>query len=332
MTPAPSAAGLETAELRERFTVTITDFRGSRHFSLNQVVKHFALGGVVLLAVVLVTGGGAIYWLNGEIDGLNQRRDEVQREHDRLQEEKQELLAAVEDRNRDLIEASQELSQVTEQLGEIEILVGVREPTGDAGQDIHHRLDTAAQTAREKMLILQQVPNGYPVTGRSISSGYGWRKHPITGEKSHHNGVDLRGTRGDSVVATADGVVEWAAFHKSSGLGKLVILRHDYGFRTYYGHLDDVTVGIGDFVEKGQEVGKLGSTGLSSGPHLHYEVRHIYRKLQPKPFLVWGLDNYDSLFQQEDRVKWDSLAKAVKRRLDITGPQLSLRGPASPAN
>ena len=318
--------------MRERFTVTITDFRGSRHFSLNQVVKHFALGGAVLLAVVLVTGGGAIYWLNGEIDGLNQRRDAVQLEHDRLQQEKQDLLAAVENRNRDLMEASEELSHVTEQLGEIEILVGVREPAAENGEDIQRRLDTAAQTAREKMLILQQVPNGYPVPDKGISSGFGWRKHPITGEKSHHNGVDLRGPRGTPVAATADGVVEWAAFHKSSGLGKLVILRHNYGFRTYYGHLDDVTVSTGDFVEKGQEVGKLGSTGLSSGPHLHYEVRHIYRKLEPQPFMAWGLENYDSLFQQEDRVKWDSLAKAVKRRLDVTGPQLSLRGPASPAN
>lgn len=318
--------------MRNRFTVTITDYRGSRHFSLNQMFKGVAVASLVMLAAILIAGGGTIYWLDREIDGLNDRRDEIRAEHDRLQREKQDLLAAVEDRNRDLNAASRELHRVTEALGEIEILVGVRQPTEDTTADVQQRLDTAALTAREKMLILQQVPNGYPVSGRSISSGFGWRKHPITGERSHHNGVDLRGRRGDSVVATADGVVEWAAFHKSSGLGKLVILRHNHGFRTYYGHMDEVSVRTGDFVAKGDLLGKVGSTGLSSGPHLHYEVRHIYRKLKPRPFMAWGLDNYDALFQQEDRVKWDSLASAVKRRLDLTGPRLSLRGPASPAN
>lgn len=316
--------------MRDRFTVTITDFRGARHYSLSQLAKLFAVGSVMVLVLTLVTGGGVIYWLNAEIDRLDVRRNQTEQEYENLLREKTELLATIESKNSELEDASQELAEVNEDLGDIEILIGLKAPENQ--QDIRSRLDTASQTAREKTLMLEQIPNGYPVDKRGITSSFGWRVHPVTHERAFHNGTDLRARRGHPVRATADGVVEWAAFHKRSGLGNLVILRHNFGFRTYYGHMEEVLVRPGDFVEKGTVIGKVGSTGLSSAPHLHYEVRHIYRKLDPSAFLAWSLENYEALFEQEDGVKWDSLAKAVKRRVSNLGPRLSLRGPDSSGN
>jgi murein DD-endopeptidase MepM/ murein hydrolase activator NlpD len=257
---------------------------------------------------------------------------QAQREYQDLRNERHRLLEAVAAKNTELKDASAELTQVNEQLGSIEILIGLKDADQDGG-NIRARLDTAQQTAREKMLMLQQIPSGHPVPDRGITSGFGQRVHPVTGERAFHAGTDLRASRGTPVHATADGVVEWAAFHKRSGLGKLVILRHDFGFRTYFGHLSKIDVRPGDFVAKGDVIGRVGSTGLSSGPHLHYGVRYIYRKLDPEPFLTWSLENYDSLFAEEDGVKWDSLANAVTRRLNaVAGPQLSLRGADSTAN
>ncbi|MBA1146552.1 peptidoglycan DD-metalloendopeptidase family protein [Ectothiorhodospiraceae bacterium WFHF3C12] len=316
--------------MRDRFTVTITDFRGARHYSLSQLAKLLAAGSALVLVLTLLTGGGVIFWLNSEIDRLDARRNQTEQEYQNLLREKRELLGTIEDKNSELKDASQELAEVNEDLGDIEILIGLKAPENQ--QDMRSRLDTASQTAREKTLMLEQIPSGYPVDKRGITSSFGWRVHPVTKERAFHNGADLRAGRGHPVRATADGVVEWAAFHERSGLGKLVILRHNFGFRTYFGHMDETLVRPGDFVEKGTVIGKVGSTGLSSAPHLHYEVRHIYRKLDPSAFLAWSLENYDALFEQEDGVKWDSLAKAVKRRVSNLGPRLSLRGQDSSAN
>lgn len=316
--------------MRDRFTLTITDFRGARHYSLSQLVKLFVLGSAMVLMLTLLAGGGVIYWLNSEIDQLNARRHQTEQEYAGLSREKDALLNKIKAKNNELDKANQELAEVNEDLGDIEILIGLKAP--ETKTDIRARLDTASQTAREKTLMLEQIPSGYPVKNRGITSSFGWRVHPVTGERAFHDGTDLRASRGELVRATADGVVEWAAFHKRSGLGNLVILRHNYGFRTYYGHMQKVLVKPGDYIEKGTVIGRVGSTGLSSGPHLHYEVHYIYRKLNPKPFLAWSLEHYDALFEQEDRVKWDSLAKAVKKRVSSLGPRLSLREHASSAN
>ncbi len=195
---------------------------------------------------------------------------------------------------------------------------GEKHPTG---------LEAAADhTTRERIFVLNQVPSGYPLVDDGVTSEFGWRGHPVTGERAHHNGIDLRAAAGTPVHATADGVVEWAAVHDGSGMGVLVILRHNYGFRTFFGHLESVAVERGDFVDRGAVIGAVGSTGLSNGPHLHYEVRHIYRALDPKPFLEWNLDTYDTLFASDERIQWDALARAASRQLgDDEAPRLSLR-------
>lgn len=119
---------------------------------------------------------------------------------------------------------------------------------------------------------LHHVPLTTPVHGGQfeITSGFGPRIDPFTHRVAFHPGVDFGGPWGAVVAATAAGVVVWAGPH--AGYGNLVEIDHGYGFRTRYGHLSTVLVRVGAKVEKGSPIGKLGSTGRSTGPHVHYEV------------------------------------------------------------
>jgi murein DD-endopeptidase MepM/ murein hydrolase activator NlpD len=121
-----------------------------------------------------------------------------------------------------------------------------------------------------------------PVAGRA-SSGYGLRSDPIHGGTVNHPGFDLAAASGTEVAAAARGTVVHAG--PAGTYGNLVTLRHENGFETRYAHLSAVDVSIGDVVEAGQDVGKVGTTGYSTGPHLHFEVRHGGEAVDPAPFL-----------------------------------------------
>jgi murein DD-endopeptidase MepM/ murein hydrolase activator NlpD len=318
--------------MRDRITVTLTSIRGSRHYSLTAAARRGLLAAVAGLVVVLLAGGGTIFWLHSEIDRLAARKAQLHSEQAELEQEREALLAAVARKSEELESAGRELAGVNERLGEIEVMIGLREAPATT-DSLQSRLDSASQTLHEKLAMLQQIPSGSPIPEHGVTSDFGWRVHPVTGERAFHDGIDLRAERGAPVHATADGVVEWAAMHRSSGLGKLIILRHNFGFRTFFAHLDSVAVAPGDYVQRGDVIGRVGSTGLSNGPHLHYEVRYIHRKFDPVPFMEWNLANYDALFTREDGVQWDSLAHAVKRQLHSgVAPQLSLRAPEFRAN
>lgn len=110
-----------------------------------------------------------------------------------------------------------------------------------------------------------------PVSGGILSSGFGSRQHPITGEDQEHAGLDIAAPEGTPVWAAAAGRVEFAG--ENGGYGNLVIVTHADGGQTYYGHLDEIAVGEGELVSSGQKLGTVGSTGTSTGPHLHFETR-----------------------------------------------------------
>jgi len=115
-----------------------------------------------------------------------------------------------------------------------------------------------------------------PVAAR-ISSGFGWRKHPIIKDAAgnpadrHHNGYDLSCPQGTPIYAAGDGVVEFAGWNK--GYGNLTRIDHGGGLSTRYGHQSKLQVKTGQRVKAGQLIGLVGSTGMSTGPHLHFEVR-----------------------------------------------------------
>lgn len=120
---------------------------------------------------------------------------------------------------------------------------------------------------------LNSVSNfSLPVTGSAISSGFGWRVHPITGQRKLHKGVDFAAPTGTPIFAAADGVVTYSGW-TDDGYGNVVELRHGNGELTLYAHTNRVFVSKGQVVNKGQAIAEVGSTGRSTGPHLHFEIQ-----------------------------------------------------------
>jgi murein DD-endopeptidase MepM/ murein hydrolase activator NlpD len=124
---------------------------------------------------------------------------------------------------------------------------------------------------------------GRPVGKGWLSSYYGIRKDPFSGVAAMHKGIDFAGKEGSDVIATGAGVITWSGAR--SGYGNLIEIDHGNGLKTRYGHNAVLTVAVGDIVTKGQSVAKLGNTGRSTGPHVHYEVLKNGRQVDPLPYV-----------------------------------------------
>lgn len=127
------------------------------------------------------------------------------------------------------------------------------------------------------------LPSYSPVDYPYLSSSFGWRRHPLSGRRSMHEGLDFSAPHGSPIYAASGGVVIEAS--SQSGYGKTIEIDHGQGLMTRYAHASSIDVKVGDLVEKGQVIGKVGSTGRSTGPHLHFEVRMAGHPLDPRLFL-----------------------------------------------
>lgn len=128
------------------------------------------------------------------------------------------------------------------------------------------------------------VPSRMPLEGASLTSGFGMRTHPVLGGRRAHSGIDLAAPTGTPVYATADGVVSRADWFSSYGL--FISVEHGASTQTRYAHLSRLAIAAGDTVKKGDLIGYVGSTGRSTGPHLHYEVRVDGLAVNPIPYMV----------------------------------------------
>jgi murein DD-endopeptidase MepM/ murein hydrolase activator NlpD len=122
----------------------------------------------------------------------------------------------------------------------------------------------------------------WPLPGEVVST-FGWRNHPVLGVRQHHDGIDIDVPEGTTVYASSGGEVYF--YGEQPGYGNVVILEHDGGFYTLYGHLKSALVTKGQYVEKGQRIALSGNTGISSGPHLHFELRNGEFAVDPMSFL-----------------------------------------------
>jgi murein DD-endopeptidase MepM/ murein hydrolase activator NlpD len=127
------------------------------------------------------------------------------------------------------------------------------------------------------------IPSRVPVDGYRLSSSFGMRNHPVTGGRRAHQGLDLAVKTGTPIRAAADGVVEKANWFGAYGL--YVALDHGGSMETRYGHMSRLNVAPGQRVRQGEIIGYVGSTGRSTGPHLHYEVRIAGRAVDPTPYM-----------------------------------------------
>jgi murein DD-endopeptidase MepM/ murein hydrolase activator NlpD len=130
--------------------------------------------------------------------------------------------------------------------------------------------------------VFRSSPNGWPAAGK-ISSGFGMREHPRYGDRRMHTGIDITMPRGTALHATADGVVSFA--DRSGGNGNIVVIEHGHGLSTVYAHNTRNSVKAGQTVKRGEVIAYSGSTGVSTGPHVHYEVWRNGQSVNPAPFL-----------------------------------------------
>jgi murein DD-endopeptidase MepM/ murein hydrolase activator NlpD len=165
---------------------------------------------------------------------------------------------------------------------------------GDSGsldmEVLREQIEVAMQSVSEiRGYIAEQkdihlaTPLGWPVAG-TISSPYGYRNHPVHEERKFHTGVDLSVPSGSAVKATADGIVSFAGWTENSGI--VVVVEHGRGFSTAYAHNRKAVVRVGQRIARGDVIAMSGSTGLSTGPHVHYEIWRNGRHADPAGFLA----------------------------------------------
>ena len=145
-------------------------------------------------------------------------------------------------------------------------------------------LDRTGPTTNPVERPIVSVPSRMPLAGAVLTSNYGMRTHPVLGGTRKHHGIDLAAPTGTPVYATADGVVSKADWFSSYGL--YISLEHGASLQTRYAHLSRLAVAAGDTVRKGDLIGYVGSTGRSTGPHLHYEVRVDGVAVNPIPYMM----------------------------------------------
>jgi murein DD-endopeptidase MepM/ murein hydrolase activator NlpD len=169
--------------------------------------------------------------------------------------------------------ASAQIPDLSEQLTQLEARVDLRE---------------SQLTALENLILARELkkeihPEGRPVAEGFISSYFGERADPFDGREEFHKGVDFAGALGSRVMAVAAGVVTWAG--ERSGYGKLVEINHGDGFITRYAHNERTLVSVGQTVKRGEAVALMGSTGHSTGPHVHFEVLRNGRQVDPLSYI-----------------------------------------------
>jgi len=164
---------------------------------------------------------------------------------------------------------AQDFSSVRRQVDEIMQAIDLRRASQE---EIHGLLN-------DERSLLGAKPRGWPTRGW-MTSGFGMRRSPFSGRPTMHEGIDIVARTGTPVHATADGIV--SQVETAAGYGKLVVIDHGYGFKTYYGHNSKIHVKIGQRVNRGEKIAAVGNTGSSTGSHVHYEIRRDNMPVNPK--------------------------------------------------
>jgi len=177
-------------------------------------------------------------------------------------------------------------SQLLEQDPSLRDTVVLKAAIANIQEQLSLRKDSLAAVAlalEDQLAFLMSRPTGWPVKGL-ITSRYGWRRSPYSWAREFHDGIDIGAPRGTPIQVTADGTVVFSGW--KAGYGRIVIVRHGFGFETRYAHNSRNLVSVGQRVKRGEIIAYVGSSGRSTGPHVHYEVRRYGRLLNPRDFLA----------------------------------------------
>ena len=300
--------------MKNKFTVTISDVNGSKHYLLHQLIKKFLLYFTLFVALVILVGSFLILFLFKEVSTLEAKKEAIAKERNILLTQNEEL-------QNNIAQKSLEYDDLREKVSNIEEMVGLK-INEEENRDV--RLEEVDVAIAQQKTFFDSIPNGDVLAYSEVSSKFGWRTNPVTKRKEFHTGADLRAPIGTPIFAPADGVVQSTNYDQGSGYGNIISLGHNYGFDSFYAHLQNKpVVKEGQFVKKGDLIAYSGNSGMSTGPHLHYEVRFIGRTLDPEPFLHWKGSNFTEIFKKEKRVTWESLIKLISAQYPLLKPPSS---------
>jgi len=269
------------------YTFLISPSRTSRvrQLSINRNLLR-TIAGVGVISLVLVLYGAVrlaqhealnLKYLSvkAENENLKQTNDAYQNSYARLRGQ----ISYVEDMSKELARKAR-----MEHSPEIDELVGIGGPEtvvalDKAADHLEREVRQINDRLRSDILRLASIPRGLPVNGY-VTDGFGMRRNPFNGEgREVHEGLDIAVDFGTPVSSTADGLVIYAAPH--AGYGNLVIIYHSNGITTRYAHLSRISTEAGQRVRRGDQIGNAGSTGRSTGPHVHYEIRENDQTVDP---------------------------------------------------
>ncbi|MGW8169165.1 MAG: peptidoglycan DD-metalloendopeptidase family protein [Sulfurovaceae bacterium] len=291
--------------MKNRVIITISDIRGTKSYSLSKLFRRFLFWIISFISFVAIGGAIFIPILTHKVMELTSLNELYQQDLENkisAYEELDEKFEALEEQ----ITAYEKMSSPPEIFRQKESVASKEKSTAES------RLAKLKSDFELKKFILKHIPNGSPVRRPVVTSRFGLRAHPIFKTKKMHHGVDMRVQIGSPVYAVADGIITRSVNRDVGGYGKLVVIRHKYGFSTAYAHLSGTKVKIGDIVKKGQVIALGGNSGRSTGPHLHYEVHYRGKAINPSTFISWSMVNYNKIFTQQKDVPWGSLIKRIR--------------------
>ena len=249
---------------------------------------HMKMPAVVLLFGMVFSVLGAYYVYSTSVDALKYRETKVQLDYytGEFEDMKSTITA--------LKAAESEFGKLFAKESREDVLEGLN--ASDSGaidmevlkQQIRRAIDSVGEIKdylSEQRDIYMATPQGWPVKGW-LSSKYGRRTHPIRGGRDFHTGVDISSKPATKIYATADGIVSFSGW--SGANGRLVAVEHGFGYSTFYAHNKKNAVKVGDVVKRGDLVAYVGSTGNSTGPHVHYEISKDGKSVNPMKYIREG--------------------------------------------
>lgn len=269
------------------YTFLISPSRTSkvRQLSIHRNLLGAAAASTIILLALIIYGAVRLAQhealnlkymsVKAENESLKQTNDAYENSYAKLKGQ----ISYVEDMSKELARKAR-----MEHSPEIDDLVGIGGPEtvvalDKAADHLEREVRHINDRLRSDILRLASIPRGLPVNGY-VTDGFGMRRNPFNGEgREVHEGLDIAVDFGTPVTATADGLVIYAAPH--AGYGNLVIVYHSNGITTRYGHLSRIAVEAGQRVKRSDQVGNAGSTGRSTGPHVHYEIRENDQSVDP---------------------------------------------------
>lgn len=299
--------------MSKKIIIQIPTKNGDQQFYFGRISVVTVLASVIALPAVI---GGAWY--------INQQQrydqDVLVKAVAKLESEKNEITALYEEQldtnhslSQSLTDRNNQIQLLGKRVFDVESVLGLADEElmlDENNLALEERIDAAAIDSAVRATMFRLIPNDSPITYQRISSSYGSRINPITGKRHVHTGIDLTCKRGEEVLAPADGVVETVR-PGNRGYGNYLTLRHSFGFMSSYAHLQKFKVKSGEFVSKGDVIAQCGNSGNSTGPHLHYEVRFLGRALNPQYLMDWTPENFNYVFEKENKVKWGPLVQLI---------------------